>query len=1459
VLTQRLAPGVVLVSLVVVIAAAPALGGGPVKAAAPNPDTWDAVADGSFELGSPNPYWVESSTYGAPVIRDTPTRAHQGQWFALCGHATPTDGQSSVEQIVSLGRLQASLSFYLKIPARSGNGFDKLRVLLDGVEVMVVGEGTTAFGLLYEQAFVDLGAHPEGEEHVLRFECQTSAAGGPTGTEFLIDDVSLMTADEPLNADFEWTPLSPSTGEEVAFHDLSTGQPDAWSWDLGDGVWSYEQHPVHTYNAPGTFTVVLEVTRGGTESSTEVKQIVVEAPLVADFGWSPYYPQVGEGVQFSDVSGGAPQWWWWDFGDGATSQLRHPVHAFDASGAYEVSLTIGRSGSGVTATTSRTVVVGGEELVAAFSWTPDNPAPGEQVHFTDMSAGNPASWQWDFGDGAGSNEPNPVHAYGEAGDFGVSLSISDASGSQHDETTAVIHVGVSGVLADFRWQPEFPKPANDVHFIDLSQGDVQWWQWSFGDGGQSAEPSPIHQYLDPGGYDVTLTVGGPGSPESTATRHLIVELGLEADFVWSPEDPVAGELVHFVDVTPAECSAWSWDFGDGSGSDEQNPSHIFPAPGPYEVRLTVTLDQGGVTVDRSATRMLVIGEALRAEFSWSPGVGTPGGEVRFSDASVGSPWRWEWSFGDGAESDQPSPVHVFAELGEYLVTLAVTGAGTTSSVAHVVVVAEGFWVDFQWTPDPPRAGELVHFTDLSSGGVTGWLWWFGDGDISEEANPTHIYADPGVYAVMLTVVDDTGHDYRLERPLAVMVPDNRIDVALSNPRPQIGEPVGFEIRGVDEIEGATFELGGPGCGGAEPFIHCVPDVTGCRHAEYRYATPGVKTAVVWVELGGEQLGPFMREIVVAPGGSCEEIPIADFEWWPQAPRERELVRFSDRSSGPPIAWHWDFGDGGASSDPHPEHEFATPGSYPVTLTATGALGQSQPRTIIVEVASGAPQCGDGRCEGEERIWSCPEDCALPAGESGRAGAAHRQPVVPAAAGGVGGVGGTFWLTEGMIFNPGNTERAFVLEFSPDSHPAQIVSAGPIVLQPERAVFFDNLVQELFATTENGSVWLDSDGPIMVDTRTYNLTDLGTYGQAICGIRRQSLLAEGDGAVFLIGLAENGRFRSNILIQEVSGQDAAATINVYQDDGLCLETRQLAVPGHSKKQQRLSQLGVTNLDRGYATIEVGGPGRIAAIASVIDETSGDATTIDAVHPSQVMPPGPGKDGAEVHYLVAVVARTPGVNDSLWRSELAIQNPGDGDQALRLVYRTSGVAALEATASVAATELFFSEDVVGELFSTAPTGSGALHVYAPAGVIVSSRTYNVAGDGSTFGQSIPGLGEGDMARPGEVWVLNKLKNTSDFRCNVGFSEFSGESTEVRVVLFDVSGASRRALRSKTYSVPAFESRQVARIFQDMGVTGEYREAMAYVMVSGDEGSVYVYASIVDNELGDATTVLAKRKGE
>ena len=125
-----------------------------------------------------------------------------------------------------------------------------------------------------------------------------------------------------------------------------------------------------------------------------------------------------------------------------TSTAQNPGHAFATSGSRTVTLTVmNNSGS---ASADRTVTVGASALTASFTFSPSLPAPGQSVQFTDTSVGNPASWQWSFGDGGTSTAQNPAHTFPTEGTRTVALTVTN--GLSSDSMSRSITVSTVAVI-----------------------------------------------------------------------------------------------------------------------------------------------------------------------------------------------------------------------------------------------------------------------------------------------------------------------------------------------------------------------------------------------------------------------------------------------------------------------------------------------------------------------------------------------------------------------------------------------------------------------------------------------------------------------------------------------------------------------------------------------------------------------------------------------------------------------------------------------------------------------------------------------------------------------------------------------------------------------------------------------------------------------------------------------------
>jgi PKD repeat protein len=126
-----------------------------------------------------------------------------------------------------------------------------------------------------------------------------------------------------------------------------------------------------------------------------------------------------------------------------------------------------------------------------------------------------------------------------------------------------------------------------VQFTSKSTGEITSWSWDFGDGNTSTEQNPSHAYAEKGDYTVVLTVANKAGSHS-ATSAVTVLLPPSANFSASEVRATSGSTIKFNDESSGDIDSWSWDFGDGGSSTEQNPSHAYNDAGTYTVSLTVS-------------------------------------------------------------------------------------------------------------------------------------------------------------------------------------------------------------------------------------------------------------------------------------------------------------------------------------------------------------------------------------------------------------------------------------------------------------------------------------------------------------------------------------------------------------------------------------------------------------------------------------------------------------------------------------------------------------------------------------------------------------------------------------------------------------------------------------------------------------------------------------------------------
>jgi PKD repeat protein len=418
----------------------------------------------------------------------------------------------------------------------------------------------------------------------------------------------------------------------------------------------------------GTANILAQV--GTSVGKVNVPIVSPSAPPVADFS----FEVSALSALFSDTSTGTPTAWAWDFGDGATTTKQNPMHTYAVAGTYTVSLTVTAAG-GQSSKRKFVTVQAGDPLLANFSFT----VSGLTVLFADSSIGSPTSWSWDFGDGKSSTARSPSHTYARAGTYTVTLTVGNAFGVTDSTSDFVSPSLGSAPQADFQAQTNGLRAL----FTDMSTGQPSSWTWAFGDGASSSAQSPEHTYAQAGTYNVTLTVANAAG-SSSKSKFVTVSLGdpPKADFGFQAN----GLSVTFVDQSTGSPTSWSWDFGDGATSAQQNPTHTYARTGSYTVILTASNAGGSSRTTKLVTLASTTPPAAAFCYQRNKLV------VIFRDISTQGPTAWQWNFGDCAaspstcQSTAQNPGHTYAAAGTYAVTLTASNTAGQGSQSRFVIV-----------------------------------------------------------------------------------------------------------------------------------------------------------------------------------------------------------------------------------------------------------------------------------------------------------------------------------------------------------------------------------------------------------------------------------------------------------------------------------------------------------------------------------------------------------------------------------------------------------------------------------------------------------------------------------------------------------------------------------------------------------------------------------------------------
>ena len=380
---------------------------------------------------------------------------------------------------------------------------------------------------------------------------------------------------------------------QVSFQNQTTGATD-YFWNLGNGQTSTSENPSTTFTnhlfQDLDYTVTLFAISSRNCFDTTSRRVTVNPIPVASFSADKLQGCDPVVVNFTNQSIISDSFQW-NFGDGVTSSLLNPAHAFITGvndTIYKVKLTVFSEHGCKHSFTKEIKVYASPKAKVNFAIEGCAPVTAK---FKDESE-NAVFWNWQFGDGHTSSERNPEHIYFSGGVYSVKLRVSNYLGCSDTLTlnkTVIVHdVPVANFIAD-KYYSEYPELT--FNFTSTSPSGLLH-NWAFGNDRVIKTTNTVqYSFKDTGVYIVTLAVSTPYCSDTTWKQIIIDPPYPIAGFTFDAKEGCMPMTVSFTD-TSTMTSGWLWYFGDGTTSNDQHPVHTYTEPGKFSVTLITTNTRG---------------------------------------------------------------------------------------------------------------------------------------------------------------------------------------------------------------------------------------------------------------------------------------------------------------------------------------------------------------------------------------------------------------------------------------------------------------------------------------------------------------------------------------------------------------------------------------------------------------------------------------------------------------------------------------------------------------------------------------------------------------------------------------------------------------------------------------------------------------------------------------------------
>ncbi|MEL7250512.1 MAG: PKD domain-containing protein [Bacteroidota bacterium] len=534
------------------------------------------------------------------------------------------------------------------------------------------------------------------------------------------------------------------------FADASAGVDIQYYWEFSNGVNSTDANPSGITFLPGVFDTTYQITlqvRNACGEAIYNDDVTVLAKPVADFG-VPVNSGCGPlEINFANTTTGSADSYYWDFGNGSTSTEAIPQNQFytttdSTATIYDIMMVAYNTCGSDTIT--RPVTVEPANIVPFFNVSATEGCEPLTVDFTDYSNYG-ANISWNFGDGTTSVLTDPTHTFDVAGYYTVHQYVTTACGT--DSTTVNIEV-LPGPDAAFS-HPPVVCPDEEIKFVNESSEFLTIF-WDFGDGSNSTEAEPTHQFDGPGTYPVTMVVSNADYLCQSSYSSSVTILERPTGYITTEAGSGCPPFDICLEAEFSDADFFEWTFGDSNTSTTLNPCHTFTEPGLYSVSFRAANELGCYST-YDTVKVRVYDEPLAEIATLQEVYCGENQTVNFVNNSSSNATSYEWHFSNGMTSTLSEPTVNFVGTGSYSAELIARNTfGCEDRDNTSFIIAPQPMADFAPITNDGCVPEMVIF-DNASVNVTKYNWDFGNGETTEEEQPTTIYRNPGSYDVKLVV------------------------------------------------------------------------------------------------------------------------------------------------------------------------------------------------------------------------------------------------------------------------------------------------------------------------------------------------------------------------------------------------------------------------------------------------------------------------------------------------------------------------------------------------------------------------------------------------------------------------------------------------------------------------------------------------------------------------------------